>query len=496
MESSQNQQSKLARKQEAKKLKRQRIIDAGGKRPREKHSTEEISTNNNDEEFRKSKLQKKDNHHNVNGNKKKKKNKNNQNTASNSNRFGRVMINTPCPNKPRTSTLSIAIPGSIVSNAQTMELRTYLIGQIARACTIYHVDEIIVFDDNLSQELKVRSGYHHRRRDNHGHNNSNKKDGDGNDDPAKEKDSKSMAPSKDPHTFMANILQYCECPQYLRRHFFPMHPDLQFAGLLNPLDAPHHVRVLDRCLFRDGVVSSKRGKGGNDGDNEEGGGSLVDCGIRGRMVEIDRVLTPGIRCTVQMDMKSYGTPGKKHLKGKVVSPSAPREHDGTYWGYSVRMASSIKSIFDEAPYESGYDLKIGTSERGDLSVDDELFKEKINNKIEQISSSSSFQHALIVLGGVAGIEECVDADETINISGNDSRSLFDLWLNICEYQGSRTIRTEEAVLIGLSRLCPFLFPFHHFGERSNHQSLTTSMPGGEPIAPVEFSDDEYSEEET
>ena len=98
--------------------------------------------------------------------------------------------------------------------------------------------------------------------------------------------------------------------------------------------------------------------------------------------------------------------------------------------------------------------------------------------------------------GVAGIEECVDADETINISGNDSRSLFDLWLNICEYQGSRTIRTEEAVLICLSRLCPFLFPCHHVGERSNHQSLTTSMPGGQPTVSVEFSDGEYSEEET
>jgi len=343
----------------------------------------------------------------------------------------------------------------------------------------------------LSQELKVRSGYHNRRRDNRSH--------DTNQDDSKDKerkgddDSKSMKPSTDPHTFMANILQYCECPQYLRRHFFPMHPDLQFAGLLNPLDAPHHVRVLDRCLFRDGVVSSKR-KGKNDSSNEEGGGSLVDCGIRGRMVEIDRVLTPGIRCTVQMDMKSYGTPGKKHLKGKVVSPSAPREHDGTYWGYSVRMASSIKSIFEEAPYENGYDLKIGTSERGDLSVDDDQFTKKLNNKIECISSSSSFQHALIVFGGVSGIEECVDADETINTAGNDSRNLFDLWLNICEYQGSRTIRTEEAVLIGLSRLCPFLFPIVE--QRTNDQSPSALVQSGGPIASVEFSDDEFSEEES
>ncbi len=239
-----------------------------------------------------------------------------------------------------------------------------------------------------------------------------------------------------------------------------------------------------------------------------------------------------------MDMKSYGTPGKKHLTGKVVSPSAPREHDGTYWGYNVRMAPSIKAIFDESPYSNesldasgsapgsgsslnsgsssgGYDLKIGTSERGDLSVDDGEFGKKLADKIEFISSSlssppspspspsslsspssSSFQHALIVFGGVAGIEECVDADETLNISGSDSRNLFDLWLNICEYQGSRTIRTEEAVLIGLSRLCPFLFPIHN-RNNDNNITPTTTMKLGEAtkLQTVEFSDNEVSDEE-
>jgi Putative RNA methyltransferase len=53
-------------------------------------------------------------------------------------RFGRVMDQPPCPNQPRTSTLSIAIPGSIVANCQTRELKTTLVGQIARAATIYH----------------------------------------------------------------------------------------------------------------------------------------------------------------------------------------------------------------------------------------------------------------------------------------------------------------------------------------------------------------------
>jgi Putative RNA methyltransferase len=56
----------------------------------------------------------------------------------NHHRFGRVMDQPPCPNQPRTSTLSIAIPGSVVANCQTRELKTTLVGQIARAATIYH----------------------------------------------------------------------------------------------------------------------------------------------------------------------------------------------------------------------------------------------------------------------------------------------------------------------------------------------------------------------
>lgn len=44
-------------------------------------------------------------------------------------------------------TISIAIPGSILNNAQSPELRSYLSGQIARAAAIYCVDEVIVYDE-------------------------------------------------------------------------------------------------------------------------------------------------------------------------------------------------------------------------------------------------------------------------------------------------------------------------------------------------------------
>ncbi len=47
----------------------------------------------------------------------------------------------------RAYTVSVALPGSVLDNAQSAELRTYLPGQIARACVVFSVDEIVVFDE-------------------------------------------------------------------------------------------------------------------------------------------------------------------------------------------------------------------------------------------------------------------------------------------------------------------------------------------------------------
>lgn len=47
----------------------------------------------------------------------------------------------------RAYTVSVALPGSIIANAQTAELRTCLAGQVARALAIFSVDEVVVFDE-------------------------------------------------------------------------------------------------------------------------------------------------------------------------------------------------------------------------------------------------------------------------------------------------------------------------------------------------------------
>lgn len=47
----------------------------------------------------------------------------------------------------RSYTVSVALPGSIIDNAQSHELRTALAGQVARALVIFNVDEVVVFDE-------------------------------------------------------------------------------------------------------------------------------------------------------------------------------------------------------------------------------------------------------------------------------------------------------------------------------------------------------------
>jgi hypothetical protein len=71
---------------------------------------------------------------------------------------------------------------------------------------------------------------------------------------------------------------------------------------------------------------------------------------------------------------SKGEKGSGVMEGTVVSPTAPRNKDGTFWGYTTRLMLSINGIFAKCPYEGGYNLRVETSERGNVSIDDPKFR--------------------------------------------------------------------------------------------------------------------------
>ncbi|KAI5096331.1 putative methyltransferase C9orf114-like, partial [Silurus meridionalis] len=297
--------------------------------------------------------------------------------------------------KGRLYTVSVALPGSVLDNAQSPELRTYLAGQIARACTVFCVDEVVVFDEQGDDTKGTVEG-----------------------------EFKGVGKKGQACVQLARILQFLECPQYLRKAFFPKHHDLQFAGLLNPLDSPHHMRIDEEAEFREGVVVDRPCKAGK--------GSFVNCGMR-KEVQIDKQLQPGLRVTVRLNKNQISE--SRVYKGVVVSPHVPRTEGGLYWGYSVRLASCLSAVMTECPFKDGYDLTIGTSEKGSNADDANL---------------PPFRHMLVVFGGLQGLEASVDADPNLDVT--DPSVLFDLYLNTCPGQGSRTIRTEEAILISLSSL--------------------------------------------
>ncbi|KAL5483698.1 hypothetical protein EMCRGX_G020105 [Ephydatia muelleri] len=219
--------------------------------------------------------------------------------------------------KPKTGeanhyTVSIALPGSIVDGVLLPELKTYLAGQIGRLAAVFCVDEIVVFNEaGCTNQATLVS----------------------------ETSKNSSA------AFLSRVLQYLETPQYLRKMLFPLHPDLKFAGLLNPLDCSHHVKAEEEVPYREGVVLDR--------PTSAERGSFVECGLK-KNVRVDKHIQPGVRVTVMMERTLKKDP--KYFVGKVVSPSIPRMEAGTYWGYRVRFAHSLGAIFTESPFEGGYDL--------------------------------------------------------------------------------------------------------------------------------------------
>ncbi|VDM95518.1 unnamed protein product [Thelazia callipaeda] len=297
----------------------------------------------------------------------------------------------------------IALPGSILNNAQGPELRTYLVGQIARAAAVFCVEEIVVYDEMARMKPQERENYYNRQwQPNFSMRNDN----------------------VECNFHMARILEFMECPQYLRKTLFPLQKALRFAGILNPLDCPHHLRASDLSIpYREGVVLDKPAKAGC--------GPLCDIGLY-KEVQINEEVTlePGTRVTVKVS-NMYSE--RKRYRGCLVTSQQIKEEAGIYWGYHVRIASSLSDALNSEKY----DVIIGTSERGKPASQ---FEMPVSDK----------NRVLLVFGGLEGLEAAMKADDSIKFSNPEE--LFEYYLNVVPGQGSRTIRTEEAIPIALAAL--------------------------------------------
>lgn len=136
----------------------------------------------------------------------------------------------------------------------------------------------------------------------------------------------------------------------------------------------------------------------------------------------------------------------------------------------MRLVPSLSQVFTGCPFSEGegtgaeYDLVIGTAERGD-ALTDVLHATDLRSPVSSSKAAAgagsyrsdadaekatatvnplpeNFAHALILFGGLSGLEVAIERDEGIPLGREDAHELCDFWVDVCEGQGSRTVRTE------------------------------------------------------
>jgi len=201
------------------------------------------------------------------------------------------------------------------------------------------------------------------------------------------------------------VLEYLETPQYLRKRLYPLDEELKYAGMLPPLRIPSHKARIpaDRLGIgevREGVV------------NDDG---TVDIGLD---------VTPKLR---------QDAPSGRRVTVRVASLSPPvadllqRERAGSYWGYSVEAGTIVEALSDQR-----FGIKIATSRLGTPMVD------------ELSRLRSSLQNA----GGVKLIFGSPSRG-LFDIVGRDLPRRVDYVVNLFPEQQVETVRTEEAIFVGL-----------------------------------------------
>lgn len=119
--------------------------------------------------------------------------------------------------------ITVCVPDSFIQNCFSYDQSNFRICQLARICAMLKVSQIFVYRDHT---------YKHRGEFN----------------------------SLD---FIQTILQYIECPQYLRKQLFPISKTLSLVGKLSPLEATHHLKYRDTFEYREGATLRIPTKGQN-----------------------------------------------------------------------------------------------------------------------------------------------------------------------------------------------------------------------------------------
>jgi hypothetical protein len=262
--------------------------------------------------------------------------------------------------------ISVAIPDSCLQDEATKLDKSRKVSQIARTCAVFGVKTIFIYDE-------------------HGGN--------------------------QPDRFLlATILRYLETPQYLRKTLFPKIDDLRYAGIMHPLQIPHHslssnIKNLKEGDIREGAVVHYKGK------------KFLDIGIH-QMIPYYGKEYEKKRVTVQI----------KTVQPSITIKEISESQIPQYWGYRVKERPSLINIIEE-----WNGSVIMTSRKGKLATSSQIH--------EYVRSDKPI---LLVFGAPdRGLYEILG--NKINIKNSKTFNFF-------PNQATETVRLEESMLGILSIL--------------------------------------------
>lgn len=265
----------------------------------------------------------------------------------------------------------IALPASLLSETPHLREKTHKAGLVGRACAIYRVEEVVIYRD------REDSSYNDAK-------------------------------------LLADLLNFMNCPQYLKKSIFTLKPEFKFVGILPPLRTPNHPTEsrssdLPSVSFREGLVIKKQ-------DSTV----YVEVGLE-QPVKLIGDFNVGERVVVRLN------------KDKAVKayPSSFEEVPYYFgfraivdWGTLSRVVKGSKYNFILATSRDGVDIN-----------------EVLQELKKRLSSNSTF----ILFGSPKeGLEEILSHE------GLSLREISDLIVNFIPDQGVKTIRTEEALMSVLS----------------------------------------------
>lgn len=322
--------------------------------------------------------------------------------------------------------LEVAIPSSSLVNDKTLRDKTLKISKFARAFSIFGVRHVYIYKDNYFNY--------------------------GNKAKIHEKKRYKFKILTEESSFLKLILEYLDTPQYLRKLLYPMSPELKYAGLLEPLNSPHHMQrikidAIKEGDLRIGVVrnhpdnstifknTSKYGIVNNQRSKRRLGIQNKTNGLNSQHVDVGLdYLIPFIgesQIGQKLTVKFFGK-----FPNIFAQEASEKDLKKKYWGYQVHVC---QSLFDFLKKQINKKCILLTSREGkNLKEVESNFKKLLNH----------YNNNLLVVYGSPkkDINEiCTNISKIV-----DNNSGF--YVNLFSEQHTKTIRLEEAMLGSLSIL--------------------------------------------